>query len=194
MRFFLEILALEKLKKYQVDLKILSPSTIYKFDYLLDNDFFAQIDGPEVRKGKVNVSLSVVQIASDFEFDFTIHGIIIVDCDRCLDEMELSVETTNRLIVAFGEAYAETSDERVIVSEDDGFINVAWYMYEFIALAIPIKHVHNPGECNSLMESKLRELSVDELDDDDESLEAEKDFEAIDPRWEALRYLKDITN
>lgn len=33
----------------------------------------------------------------------------------------------------------------VIVPEEDGYINVAWFMYEFIALSIPMKHVHAPG-------------------------------------------------
>ena len=193
------------LKTYQIDLKNLSLSDNYEFDYVLENEFFESVDGPEVRQGKVNVSLSVVRMASAFELNFRIEGVVMVACDRCLEDMEFPVETINRLIVTFGEMYTETSDEQVIVSEDEGFINVAWYMYEFIALAIPIKHVHEPGECNEVMASKLNELCVDELGDDSEVSEDEdgdisgdgdreasgheKSNRSTDPRWDTLRDL-----
>ena len=185
------------LKTYQIDLKNLSLADTYKFDYVLDNGFFESVDGLEVRQGKVNVSLSVVRMSSAFELGFRIKGVVTVSCDRCLEDMEIPVETINRLIVTFGEMYEETSDEQVIVSEEEGFINVAWYMYEFIALAIPIKHFHEPGECNEEMASKLSELCVDEVSEDDEfskdgEREAsghEKSVKPTDPRWEALRNL-----
>jgi uncharacterized metal-binding protein YceD (DUF177 family) len=181
-------LALEKLKIYQIDLKTLSPATTYKFDYFLDNAFFERVDGPEVRKGKLNVSLSVIRVSSVFELDFSINGVITVDCDRCLDEMEIPIETINRLVVTFGEMYAETSDERIIVSEEEGFINIAWYLYEFIALAIPIKHVHSLGGCNQIMASKLREFCVDDYNEQDETPDSAIGIQSADPRWDALRH------
>jgi uncharacterized metal-binding protein YceD (DUF177 family) len=155
----------------------------------LNNDFFECIEGSEIRKGKVSVALSVVRVLDAFELDFRMNGIVTVACDRCLDDVEIPVETTNRLIVTLGESYAETSDEQVIISEEEGFIDVAWYLYEFIALAIPIKHVHQPGDCNEVMASKLRELCVDELKEADEVSESENSCRAIDPRWETLRDL-----
>ena len=201
------------LKTYQIDLKSLSLADTYKIEYVLDNGFFESVDGPEVRQGKVNVSLSIVRMSSAFELGFRIKGVVTVSCDRCLEDMEIPVETINRLIVTFGETYTETSDEQVIISEEEGFINVAWYMYEFIALAIPIKHVHEPGECNEVMASKLKELCVDDVsedgeisEDDDSEFSDEEDSEfsedkgretsghekggkPADPRWEALRNL-----
>jgi uncharacterized metal-binding protein YceD (DUF177 family) len=50
-------------------------------------------------------------------------------------------------------------------------------------LAIPIKHVHAPGKCNSAMTQKLEELSG-------AVRSGEEEAEAIDPRWEALLKLK----
>ncbi len=161
----------------------------YEFNYVLDNEFFESVDGPEVREGNVNVSLSVVRVSSAFELDFQIKGVVTVTCDRCLDDMEIPIETINRLIITFGEMYAETSDEQVVISEEEGFINVAWYMYEFIALALPMKHVHKPGECNEVMASKLKELCVDESNEDNEVPESESDNQPVDPRWDVLRNL-----
>ncbi|MDR0699164.1 MAG: DUF177 domain-containing protein [Tannerella sp.] len=181
-------------------------ATNYRFDYVLGDDFFECVDGPEVRRGNVKVSLSVVRASSAFELDFHIDGVVTTTCDRCLDDVEIQVETENRLIVTLGEAYEEMSDEHIVISEEEGFINVAWLMYEFIALAMPIKHVHGPGGCNEMMALKLKELCVDEMTDDEElvqdvddsgeimddngvEVESGRDRKPVDPRWEALRHL-----
>ena len=74
-------------------------------------------------------------------------------------------------------------------------------MYEFIALAIPMKHVHAPGKCNKAMSSKLskhlRTTSDDEMDEDsfvpEESNELVNDDTetAVDPRWDELKKILD---
>ena len=33
------------------------------------------------------------------------------------------------------------------IPEEEGEINIAWFLYEFVVLDIPIKHVHEPGKC-----------------------------------------------
>jgi uncharacterized metal-binding protein YceD (DUF177 family) len=50
-------------------------------------------------------------------------------------------------------------------------------------LAIPIKHVHAPGKCNSAMTQKLEELSG-------AVRSGEEETGAIDPRWGKLKDLK----
>ena len=169
---------------------------VLKYEYLLDNKFFLDIDGTELQKGRLNVCLEVQKHPMMFELNFDIEGIAVVPCDRCLDDMDLSVSTHNKLVVKFGEDFSEESDEVVIIPEDEGVINLAWFMYEFVALAIPIKHVHLPGKCNKTMTSKLKKHTVKSADDDD----FEVDDEIVimdegggngntDPRWDALRNL-----
>ena len=77
-----------------------------------------------------------------------------VPCDRCLDEMEITHLTSDKLKVKLGSSFAEEGDI-VVVPEEDGYINIAWFLYEFIALNIPMKHVHAPGKCNKGMVGKL---------------------------------------
>ena len=180
--------ALGTLKTYQIDLKKLLLSEYYEFDYILGDDFFESVDGTEVRQGKVSVSLNIIRTSSAFELDFDIEGVVTVVCDRCLDNFEIPVEATNKLIVTFGEEYTEVSDEHVIVSEEEGFIDIAWYMYEFIALAIPMKHIHEAGKCNEVMTSKLKGLCVEEAGNSNVS-ESTDGSRQTDPRWDALRNL-----
>ena len=87
---------------------------------------------------------------------FHLEGTVILPCDRCLDHMKQPIETNNRLTVKLGKEYTEESDEVLVVSEDEGGVNLAWFLYEFVALAVPMKHVHAPGECNRTMAAKLR--------------------------------------
>ena len=95
-----------KFKLYNVDLKNLTPG-IHEFEYLLENKFFVDIDGDQVQKGKVKVNLTVKRSSMMFEMNFQIEGVVMVPCDRCLDDMELPIDTHNRLVVKFGKEYAE---------------------------------------------------------------------------------------
>ena len=161
-----------------------------EYQYQLDNLFFAELDAPEVQKGKVDVTLKVRKTSGVYQLDFHTEGHVVVICDRCLDEMVQPIETDDRLRVKLGAEYSE-DDDMVVVPEEDGYINVAWFIYEFIALSIPMKHVHAPGKCNKEMVDKLSKhlrTVKDEEDDDFEDMEeAEEEPREIDPRWNELK-------
>ncbi len=164
------------------------------YDYHIDNQFFADIDAPQIQKGELDVQLTVKKGIGVFVLDFHTEGVAYVPCDRCLDDMEIPVDTDNTLKVKLGPEASDENDEFITVSEMDGFVNVAWFIYEFIALSLPIQHVHAPGECNeSMIEALSKYLRTDgdeteDLDElpDDESGDFEKDSE-IDPRWNELK-------
>lgn len=172
----------------------------YLFDYDLDRKFFENIDGDEVRKGDVKAAVKVVVTSSTYDFSFDLKGVVQIPCNRCLDEMDQPIDAQSRLVVKLGDEYSEESDEVVIIPRDEGEINIAWFLYEFIVLNIPIKHYHEPGKCNRFMNSKLRkhqavsksDVDSDDLLDDDTDVADFDDDDAnenIDPRWEGLKGL-----
>ena len=59
---------------------------------------------------------------------------------------------------------------------------MTWFIYEFVALVIPIRHVHAPGKCNPAMTKALEELSADRSSD-------EESAQSTDSRWEKLKDL-----
>ena len=196
-------IALGKFDKYKIELKNMKADSA-KYEFTLDNQFFVDLDGPEVQKGKLAVELNVKKTSGVFLLDFQTEGFVIVPCDRCLDEMELPVSTSDKLKVKLGSSFAEEGDI-VVVPEEDGYINIAWFLYEFIALNIPMKHVHAPGKCNKAMSSKLKKhtaRSSDETEDDfeddmggdDLALEDEGNASPADPRWDALKGLLENDN
>ena len=185
---------------YKVDLKNMQQD-VQVYEYLLDSLFFINIGSEDIQKGKINAKLTISKKGGAFDLSFEFSGTVVVPCDRCLDDMDLPIETTAHLIVKLGKDYSEESDEIVIIPEMEGKINLAWFLYEFIALAIPIKHVHAPGKCNKQMTSKLKK-HLSKSDDDDQSFgsndpddiiitDEEQDDEKTDPRWEALKELKE---
>ncbi len=182
-------MVVEKFDAYRIDLKGMKENT-YSCEYALDNRFFSDIDAPEVHAGNVNVTLTVRKTAGIYELSFKIDGVVSVSCDRCLDDMDQPVSSVDVLKVKLGDEYMEDED-MVVIPEGEGVINVAWYMYEFIALDIPVKHVHEKGKCNKAMEGKLsqylRTLADEENDLSKEESDDSETYDNVDPRWNELK-------
>ena len=167
----------------------------HEFKYDLDNKYFALIDDgtADIKRGNLKVVVSLNKTSTIFELNFDISGFVLVPCDRCLDDINMNVETKNKLVVKFGKEYSEESDEIVIIPEDDGEINIAWFLYEFIVLSLPAKRIHPPGTCNKTMSSKLnkhraKSSSDEDSDEDDlDDIEIEDDSSLTDSRWDALK-------
>ena len=169
--------------KYNVDLKGLKAEPV-ELEFNLDNAFFADIEGEEFQKGSVKALVTARKNRDVFDFTFALSGAVVVSCDRCLDDLEIEVETENCLRVKLGSDYADDGDT-VIVPEQDGDLNIAWYLYEFIALSLPMKRVHAPGKCNREMTGKLDKHSRGGNVTDDDA-----DAGNIDPRWESLKNIQ----
>ena len=185
---------MSKFELYNVVLKDLS-NEMRMFEYDLDDAYFKKIDSPEVQKGNVKAKVSVLKKLTTYELQFFLEGTVIIPCDRCLDDMVQPIHYKEKLLVKFGNTFSE-EDEIVIVPEAEGAINIAWFLYEFIVLNIPMKHVHATGECNKTMVTKLKKHITRQKDDDDDDSSAvefddDDDFTPdeiqTDPRWDGLQ-------
>jgi len=182
---------MSKFEQYNVVLKDLKDE-IRVFEYDLDEKKKKKIDSPEVQKGKLKAIVKVQKKISSFELTFSIEGTIFIPCDRCLDDMQQNISYKDKLQVKFGATFSEENDI-VIVPEAEGTINIAWFLYEFIILNIPIKHVHAAGACNKTMVTKLKRHIAHPKDNEAGDFEAIDDdvFEIedsqIDSQWDGLQ-------
>ncbi len=167
-------------ESFKIDLKALAQG-VTTLEYRLDDEYFKAIDAPDVQRGELSSSLSVNRTGDFFELNFHTEGVVHIPCDICLDDMDQDIATDDRLVVKFGEDYSE-DDELVTVAENEGILDVAWFIYEFIVLDIPIRHVHAPGKCNPAMIEMLEKHSA--------ARSGEEEEETVDPRWAALLKLK----
>lgn len=154
------------------------------FEYDLDDAYFEAVEATEVRRGNVHVDLKVNRAGGVYCLDFHTEGTVHVPCDLCLEDMEQEVCADNTLTARLGEEYSE-DDDLITVSKEEGLLDVSWFVYEFIALSIPIKHVHAPGKCNPAMIKVLEEHSAARSSDGD-------DDGPVDSRWSELEKLKTI--
>ena len=78
----------------------------------------------------------------------------------------LHIRTDDLLNVKLGAEYADEG-ETIIVAENDGMIDVSQFIYEFIALSLPMKLVHEEGQCDEAMMAALEKLTpVSPLDEE----------------------------
>ena len=172
---------MSKLEQFNVDLKALSQGDNI-LSFVLDDAFFEAIEAPTVRRGRLQTTLTIHRTEDYFDLDFHTEGLVTVACDRCLDDLEQPISADNHLVAKFGTAYSE-DDELVIVAENEGMLDVSWFIYQFVELSIPLRHVHAPGKCNPAMMKALEEHSA-----------ARSGFESVessvDSRWAVLEKLK----
>lgn len=177
-----------KFDLYNIQLKSMEVGRS-EFEYHLDDTFFGMIDEGEIQTGDVIVKVKVEKTSAQSELHFELEGKVFIPCDRCLEKMEQSIKTNGHLVVRFGKEFKDDGDDIVIIPEEQGVINVSWFMYEFVCLAIPIKHVHPYGQCHKGMSRKLQEHMA--VDADDEDVMTNEEYEApTDPRWDALKQLR----
>lgn len=163
-----------------VDLKELKEE-LTTFRYALDDMFFASFPASEIRSGKLSCELAIRSAGTFYEFYFRITGTVTVPCDRCLDDMELPISADNKMIVKLGDEYFE-DDDMIIVDSENPVVDVAWLIYEFVTLSLPLKHTHPKEQCNADM--------LKYITDDDASGSAVGDAEKpADPRWNKLSEL-----
>lgn len=179
------------LDSYKIDLKNMRTG-VAEYRFKLDHTFFDAVEGTLVKNGNVDVDLKARETGGDgFIFTFQIKGTVHVPCDRCLEDMEVEIDSERKLTVTLGDEYADDG-ELITLPYEDAVIDVAWIIYEFIVLEVPITHMHEPGSCNaSMMEALTPHLVAQSEGDDRQEGDAEDDEDHIDPRWSELKKILD---
>jgi uncharacterized metal-binding protein YceD (DUF177 family) len=154
---------------------------IHHFDFVIDKKFFDAIEYAELENGSIELDLNLIKQERMMIFEFDFKGWVEVVCDRCLEKFDHPVDGHERLIVKFGEAFEEQSDEVVIIPERAYEFNISSYLYEFIKLSLPMQVIHPDDENGN---STCNKEMLDRLSNHHEETES-------DPRWDALKKLKE---
>jgi uncharacterized protein len=159
----------------------------HEFTFELGKTFFDEFGKDLLEDGQFNARVVLNKHETFIEGSFHISGTAKLICDRSLEPFDFPIQVEKKMVFKYGEEEAEMTDEIMVIAKDKVSLNLGQYLYEYIALALPMKRIH----------PKFQE---DEADDDDESegkiiytsqTESEDNSEGnIDPRWEALKKLK----
>ena len=151
----------------------------FQYGFDIDGEFFEQFETSEIGQALLKVDVELERQARMLVFHFSIAGTVKVPCDRCLSEFDLPVQGTERLIVKFGEERGEESEDIFIITENEHSFDLAPFIYEYINLMVPYKRVHGlDAQGRSLCDPEVTRYINDESE------------ESTDPRWDALKALK----
>jgi uncharacterized metal-binding protein YceD (DUF177 family) len=162
------------LKDFLIPYKGLSIG-VHNYKWEISQKFFEAIDNSEVEEADIEVMLDLEKQERMMIGQFGISGSVVVKCDRCLDKLELPVILDETIYIKFGEDEEEDTEDILFISESEYQVDFSQLINEYITLSLPLKKVHEDGECNEAIISKLEELSENET---------------VDPRWEKLKDLK----
>lgn len=190
-----------KFTAYKIPLHSL-PAGVHQFDFHLDKVFFDNMENTDIHGADLQVKLSVEVKPQVYVLDFHITGTLTLICDRCLDNLVVPVDVTYSLNVKYGDSFDDSVDDLLVIPAAETHLNVAYLIYDTVALAIPMRHVHPAGQCNRAMSALLhKHRAQTPADSDEASLEQQlieeiddtpaDDASAIDPRWNGLAKLID---
>ena len=154
---------------------------IYTYSFLLTDEFFEEFKNEEIEGGKVKIEVEMERKERMLIFTFSLSGEVETPCDRCLGKVTVPIEGEEKLFVRFSDN--ETCDEEdvVILPENAFEIDLTQWLYEYVAVRIPMQHIHADGECDPEMTKFITE---------EEEEESVREDSETDPRWEALKKLK----
>jgi uncharacterized protein len=161
---------------------------LHHFDYEIGDDFFNQYGTDLISKGSFQVNVDFYKHETFIETDFKIAGVANLACDRTLEWFEHPIKSKHKLLFKYGETNEEISDEIVMIARDTATIDLGQFIYEFIALAVPMKKLHprfrDEEEAEENTAGKIVYSSGPAAGDNEDN------NDAIDPRWNILKKLK----
>lgn len=166
------------MESYRINILGLSLA-VHNFTYEVGNEFFRKYDKGLVSEGKFTVDIALDKRETFLETDFKIAGSVKLVCDRSLDEFDYPIDITRRIIFKYGDQEMEVSEDVMMIPHGIESLEVGQYIYEFIALAIPMKKLHPRFQDESDEEGIIYSSDSNE----------EKKEDEIDPRWEMLKKL-----
>ncbi|NOT76929.1 MAG: DUF177 domain-containing protein [Cyclobacteriaceae bacterium] len=156
----------------------------HRFDYEFGDEFFKLYGQVLLEGGQFKAAVTLDKRETLIETNFRIEGTARLICDRSLEPFDFPMDIDRTILFKYGEEEKELSDEIVMITRNQQSLDIGQYMYELIAVNVPMKRLHPKFQEDDLEESDIKLVYSSPIS------EKEKDEDAIDPRWEKLKKLK----
>ena len=172
---------MDKLRNYEVSFSGLKNGK-HNFLFEIDKEFFQLFDTEqEFTNPKIVADILMDKHTTFLEFFIKTTGEVELVCDITNQPFNHPIENEIDVLVKFGENYDDSDIDVIQIPMQDHAFNVAQLIYENVALSIPMKKV-SPNVTNEDLEAleKFQPKAVENTEEPES-----------DPRWDALRKLKD---
>ena len=160
-----------------------------KFLLSVDDQYFKNMGG-DILRGNVDAEIVCDNIINDaYHFSICSNGTVFTPCDICLDDVELRINIKNDIFVKLGNEDRDDGDV-VFVNRDYPEINMKDIVYQLVSVSLPIRRVHEPGMCNTVMMNEFNKHQVARSDDEENDMndhETSMENKQNDPRWDKLK-------
>ena len=124
-----------------------------EFSWKVGKEFFESFDNTEVIDAELDAEVVAEKSGRYIGVDCDVFGSVMVECDRCLEDLEMPVDVRIRLSVKYGDeessdAPQEGEREVVFVPEDGVGLDMSQIIYDYVCVSLPMQRTHAPGECN----------------------------------------------
>lgn len=147
----------EKAQNIFIPLKGL-PKGGHSFSFAIDGEFFQTFGNTQIKDAGCTVKADVIRRSTLMSVQCMVGGFVVVECDRCLEDLTLKVDVERELTVGFGNVdMDDAGDEEdvIVVSEGDDQVDISQFIYDYVCLSLPIVKVHPEGKCNPEMLKRL---------------------------------------
>jgi uncharacterized metal-binding protein YceD (DUF177 family) len=157
---------------------------LHHFDFEAGDTFFTHFENSEVEKGHLKVPVILEKQSVVMRLTIQCAGEVEVMCDYCAQPFMIPVSGEQTFVIKLGNEEDVDADEDIIyLPLQEHEIDIDKYIYEVIILSIPLRRVHPEGKCDPDMVKSIQNYASKQ----------EKD-EETDPRWDALKNLKNKLN
>jgi uncharacterized metal-binding protein YceD (DUF177 family) len=177
--------------EYEIAFVGLQPG-IHNFEYTIDDKFFEAYTEQDFKQCKAKVNLTLEKNTSFMMLKFEVGGSVSSTCDRCGNDLPLTLWDEFNIIVKLVDNPAQMNEEEAdpdvyYISRTDGLLSVKDWIFEFINLSIPMQKMCSETEtggsqCNQEVLDMLKKINNTESEDAPKSI------------WKDLDQFKNLDN
>lgn len=140
----------------------------HNYSFSIGNSFFEQFGNEEIKSSDIAVDVVIKKSSAWMGVTCSIYGSVVVECDRCLEDLSVEIDVEKNLTVRFVEEAQESEDDQVMLMErGEPELNLDQVVYDFVCLSLPLIRVHPDGECNAGMIAKLNQVHNNSSSDEE---------------------------
>ena len=141
----------------------------HEYDFTIDGSFFRNFENSQILDADLDAEVLLEKGSGWMNVEADITGYVTVECDRCLEDVEIPMDFSCSMAVKFAKDLSDDDgDEFIIMDPADGELDLTQFLYDYVCLNLPLIKVHEDGECNEEMIARLEGVNAaGEKDEDD---------------------------
>jgi uncharacterized metal-binding protein YceD (DUF177 family) len=152
-----------------------------RFSWHAGKEFFEEFGNTEILAADIDIEVVAEKSGRYLGIDCEVDGKVTVECDRCLEDLDIMIGTDIMLSVKYGseensDDHQEGEREVLFVPQDEAELDLSQIIYDYVCLSLPMQRVHEDGGCNP---ETMRYYAAGEVEALEEPEQQENPFAAL---------------